>query len=283
MKQGRFIQIRKIVSVLVPAAAAFAVVFIARTPAQSPVVSESPSASPTPISSPIQDPRLGLVQSRLIAAGYPEDRVNQILTDTRRTIYPAPSVAYRAPNWTPIKRKIYAPTFVQRGKDFIISNQAAFDAAQQEFGVPKEIVAGIIAIETEFGTNTGSTPTFNAIYSRLNHKKDTENWRLEAERLIALSTYCMNENLDCYAIKGSYAGALGIVQFMPDSMMKYGIDGDNDGLIDLYNPVDAVPSAANFLVEHGWRDDQQKAITRYYGNPEGYPEIVLHYAELLRT
>jgi len=242
----------------------------------------TPEPTPTPIIAPIQDERLGYVQTKLIESGLPEERVNQILTDSRRTLLPQRSVAYRAPNWTPIKRKIYAASFVQRGKSFIATHQAAFDAAERDFGVPKEIVAGIIGIETEFGKNTGSTPTFNAIYSRLNYKKPNENWRLEAERLIALSTYCMQSNLDCYNVQGSYAGAMGIVQFMPDSLMRYGIDGDNSGLIDLQNPADAVPSAANFLKQHGWAEDHHRALTRYYGNPVGYPEIVLHYATLLR-
>ncbi|MEK7582361.1 MAG: lytic murein transglycosylase [Patescibacteria group bacterium] len=242
----------------------------------------SPSASPTPTSivSPIEDVRLAYVQRQLINSGFEEEKVNQILTDSRREILPEKSVAYRAPNWTLIKRKIYAPGFVLRGKDFIAANPEAFDN-MRESGVPKEIVAGIIAIETEFGKNTGNTPTFNAIYSRLNHKKSTENWRLEAERLAALSKYCLRSNLDCYNIKGSYAGAMGIVQFMPDSLMDYGVDGNGDAFVDLQNPEDAVPSAANFLIAHGWKQDQYKALTRYYGNPVGYPEIVLHYATLL--
>lgn len=242
-----------------------------------------PTPTPTPIAivSPITDPRLQYVQRKLVDDGFSETQVNQILQDPRRELYPAKVVSYKPVNWVPIKQKIYAPAFVQRGKEFLVANQVAFDQAEKEFNVPKEVIVGIIGIETEFGKNTGSTPAFNAIYSRL-QQRPVGNWSLEAERLYALSKYCLEDNFDCYTLKGSYAGALGIVQFMPDSLQRYGIDGDKNGIIDLHNPVDAIPSAANFLKAHGYTNSPRTAITRYYGNPVGYPEIVLNYAELLK-
>ena len=68
---------------------------------------------------------------------------------------------------------------------------------------------------------------------------------------------------------------------MPDSLLNYGIDGNRDGLVDLYNPADAIPSAANFLARHNWSGDNTKALAGYYGSSVGYPEIVLNYASLL--
>ena len=271
--------LRKILLFAAPAVVGIALALIVASPKDTPALL-TPSVT-QPIMSPVVDPRLAYVQQQLVTSGFEEAEVNKVLTDIRLQIYPLQTVAHKTPNWTLIRRKLYSSNYVQQGKNYIRTNQAAFDKAEQDFGVPKGIITGIIAVETEFGKNTGSTPTFNAIYSRLNYKKPEENWRLEAERLIALSKYCLQFNLDCYAIKGSYAGAMGIVQFMPDSLMNYGIDGDGNGIIELLNPADAIPSAANFLKKHGWDDDQKRALTSYYGSSVGYPDIVLTYASLL--
>lgn len=246
----------------------------------SPARTASLVPTATVVSSPIADERLAYVQRQLVANGFEESAVNQLLTDQRRTVYPEQSVAYRAPNWAPIKRKLYSAAYVQEGKAFIASHRDAFGHAEQQFGVPKEAITGIIAIETEFGRNMGKTPTFNALYSRLEHNTGSS-WPLQANRLVALSTYCLQARLDCFSITGSYAGAIGLVQFMPDSLMKYGIDGNGDHIVDLTNPDDAIPSAGNFLMAHGWAQDRLKALTGYYGSPVGYPAIVLAYAKLL--
>ncbi len=69
---------------------------------------------------------------------------------------------------------------------------------------------------------------------------------------------------------------------MPDSLLAYGVDGDANGTVDLANPADAIPSAANFLVAHGYADDQFRSLARYYGSSVGYPTIILKYANLIR-
>lgn len=244
------------------------------TPTPTPAVTLSPAPVPKPTT------RLGYVQQQLLAAGFSSAQVTGIFTDPRLRLYPVTQVAYKAPNWTLIKQKLYDSAFVQKGKDYITANQAVFDKAESDYGVPKEVLAGIIAIETEFGVSSGTTITFNALYSRM-QKWPVTTWRAQANQLIALATYCLNSKIDCFGIKGSYAGALGIVQFMPDSLLNYGIDGNGDGVIDLYNPADAIPSAANFLVRHNWAGDHIKALAGYYGSSIGYPEIVLNYASLL--
>lgn len=266
----------------IPLVAAFASSLIFKLPEIPPSIlpSATPTAIPATVISPISDPRLAYVQRQLVSSGFQEMQVNQLLSDSRKELYPPQLVSYKEPDWTPIKNKLYSADYVQQGKNFISANQAVFDSAQQEFGVSKETITGIIAIETEFGRNTGSTPTFNAVYSRL-QQRPANNWQGEAQRLIALSKYCLQSNLDCYGIKGSYAGAIGIVQFMPDSLMNYGVDGDNDGIINLHRPSDAIPSAANFLVKHGWQEDKLKSLARYYGTSVEYPGIVLHYASLV--
>lgn len=254
---------------------------LSATPTPTPTPQPSPTVSPSEVK-PTPLTRLGYVQQQLIVAGFDSVQVRSILTDPRLKLYPITQVAYKEPDWNAIKLKLYDPAFVQKGKDYIIANQAVFDGAEKDFGVPKEVLAGIIAIETEFGASSGTTVTFNALYSRMTQWPATT-WKAQADQLIALSTYCIKSQIDCFAIKGSYAGALGIVQFMPDSLLNYGIDGNKDGLVDLYNPADAIPSAANFLARHNWAADHVKALAGYYGSSVGYPEIVLNYASLLEN
>jgi len=246
------------------------------TPLPTPTPTPSPTATPTPKLAT----RLEYVRQQLIEDGFNSVQVTQVLTDPRLKLYPVKQVAYKEPDWNAIKLKLYAPDFVQRGKDYILANQTVFDNAEKDFAVPKEVLAGVIAIETEFGANSGSTLTFNALYSRMQQWPETT-WQYQAAQLVALATYCLNSQVDCFTVKGSYAGALGIVQFMPISLLNYGIDGNKDGVIDLYNPADAIPSEANFLARHNWQGDHIAALTAYYGRPEGYPEIVLAYATLL--
>lgn len=233
-----------------------------------------------PTISSAADLRLNYVKQRLISSGIDVVKVNKLLIDKRRKLFTLKTVAYKEPDWKIIEKKLYSATSVQKGKDYIKNNQAAFDKAEKDFGVKKEVLAGIIAIETDFGKNAGGYSVFNVVYSRM-EKWPATKWRGQADELVAFSKFCLNSQLDCFNIKGSYAGAFGIVQFMPSSVLAYGVDGDADGIIDLMNPMDAVSSAANFLIGHGWEKNQLKAIASYYGNPVGYPKIVLTYASLL--
>jgi len=233
-----------------------------------------------PAVSSASDTRLDYVKNQLISSGLNKTSVNKVLADKRIRLYQLKVVAYKAPNWQIIESKLLSQSLVQTGAAYIKNNQAVFDKAEQDFGVKKEVLAGIIAIETDFGKNLGGYPIFNVIYSRLERWPQTQ-WKGQAGELVALIKYCLKSKIDCFGIKGSYAGAFGLVQFMPSSLLAYGIDGNKNGIIELSKPADAIPSAANFLKAHGWQTNQLKALTSYYGSPVGYPNIVLSYASLL--
>jgi membrane-bound lytic murein transglycosylase B len=226
------------------------------------------------------DTRIDYVKRQLISAGINTTLVNALFADKRLKSYPIKSVSYKQPNWSAVEKKLFSQNSIQAGLNYIVSNKTIFDKAEQDFGVPKGVLAGIIAIETDFGKNSGSYSTFNALYSRVK-QWPTARWKAQANELTALSKYCLNSKIDCFGIKGSYAGAFGLVQFMPSSLLAYGVDGDNDRIIDLSKPADAIPSAANFLKSHGWQQNQLLALAHYYGSSVGYPGIVLTYASLL--
>ncbi len=207
---------------------------------------------------------------------------NTLLTDSRLAVYPKQTVVYKPPDWQAVKNKLYSAESVQKGADYIRANLSTFENAEQTYGVPKEALTGLIAMETDFGKNAGNYSVFNALYSRMMQWPEAT-WKAQADQLVAFTKYCVGSHVDCFSVKGSYAGAFGLVQFMPDSLLSYGVDGDGNGVINLSLPVDAIPSAAHYLQAHGWAANPQLALTRYYGSPEGYPEIVLAYAELLKT
>ncbi len=227
-------------------------------------------------------PRVTYVKQQLVAKGFDKAVVNALFNDKRLRFYTIKTVTYKQPSWDIITKKLTSDTLVQNGRNYLVSHSAIFEKTERDYGVPQEILAGIIAIETDFGKNNGNYITFNALYSRMRQWSATR-WKGQAEQVIALVTYCLEARIDCFSIKGSYAGALGIVQFMPNSLLAYGVDGDKNGTINLFEPEDAIPSAANFLIRHGWNDDQHKAITRYYGSSVGYPDIVLAYASLVKN
>ncbi len=233
-----------------------------------------------PVISNAANSRVDYVRKQLILSGFSAVKVNKLIGDKRVRLYPVKVVAYKQPDWKKIEQKLYSPASLQNGADYIKANQAVFEQAEKDFGVPKEALAGLIAIETDFGKSAGDYVIFNMLYSRLTHWPEAR-WKGQATELIALSKYCLQSKVDCFGIKGSYAGAFGLVQFMPSSLLAYGVDGNGDGIIDLSQPVDAIPSAANFLKAHGWADDQLKSLARYYGSSEGYPNIVLTYASFL--
>jgi membrane-bound lytic murein transglycosylase B len=243
-------------------------------------VSPTPHPSATPAKPPIGNARVDYLKEQFAASQTESSVLSTLLADKRLTVYPVKVVAYKDPDWSLIENKLYAPAMLQAGADYIRLNQAVFDKAEQDYGVPKEALAGLIGIETEFGKNAGNYSIFSVLYSRMLRWPESS-WKAQASQLAALVKYCAQSHIDCYGVKGSYAGAFGLVQFMPDSLLAYGINGNGDGLIDLSKPADAIPSAANYLKAHGWAVDPLKALARYYGSSEGYPGIVLTYASKL--
>ena len=103
--------------------------------------------------------------------------------------------------------------------------------------------------------------------------------------LKAFLTYTAQHDIDTVSIKGSYAGALGIAQFMPSNILAYGQDGDGDGRIDLFNDADAIISIANYLKHYGWKPglkrDQAYKVVYHYNHSKYYVDAILKIADLL--
>ena len=144
---------------------------------------------------------------------------------------------------------------ISRGKVFLKEYADAFDRAEKEFGVPREIVAAIIGVETRYGKNRGSYRVIDALSTlAFDYPPRSPFFKSELENMLLLSR---EQNFNPLDLKGSYAGAMGYGQFIPSSYRNFAVDFDGDGVADiLNNPVDAIGSVANYFKKHKWIDDK---------------------------
>lgn len=157
--------------------------------------------------------------------------------------------------WYQYSSLFITPERVQGGVDFWTSHRASIDTAAAQFGVPAEIIVAIIGVETAYGTNAGNYRVLDVLGTLAFHyPQRAPFFRSELEQFLLLAR---EEQVDPIIPKGSYAGAMGIPQFMPSSYRAYAVDLDADGHRDIWaNPADAIGSVANYLQRHGWQTDQ---------------------------
>ncbi len=163
-----------------------------------------------------------------------------------------------------VKYKV-TPKRIKQGRAFLRKYRTAFRKAEQKFGVPKEYIAAIIGVESVYGKNVGKYPVFDTLTTlAFENSRRSKFFRYELEKLILLS---YREKFNPKNVKGSYAGAIGLGQFMPSNYEAYGVDFNGDGKIRLQNPVDAIASIANYLKKNGWKKGEPVAVrVSYQGN-----------------
>ena len=151
----------------------------------------------------------------------------------------------------------YRPLFVEPqriagGVRFWTEHEAVLIRAEAKYGVPAAVIVAIIGVETFYGRNTGSFRVMDALATlAFAYPKRAAYFRSELEQFLLLAR---EGGFDPLTIKGSYAGAMGISQFMPSSYRQYGVDFDGDGQRDLWrNAQDAIGSVARYLQGYGWQ------------------------------
>ena len=144
---------------------------------------------------------------------------------------------------------------IEGGIDFWNQHQTVLQRAEDQYGVPAEIIVAIIGVETRYGGNSGSYRVLDALVTLGFHfPKRAEFFKKELQEYLLL---CREEGLDPLALKGSYAGAMGWSQFIASSYRHYAVDGDQDGKRDLWNsPDDIIFSIANYFSQHGWKSGE---------------------------
>ena len=171
-----------------------------------------------------------------------------------RLIMPPP--AGTSKNWIAYRDRFIEPRRVNAGLEFWAANEAWLRLAQERYGVPPSVVVGILGVETFFGRLMGSFRVLDALATLgfdfpPGRKDRSAFFRDELGDFLVLA---QREGLDATTVLGSYAGAMGMPQFMPSSRNKYAVDFDGDGRIDLHTSApDAIGSVAHYLAEFGWQ------------------------------
>ena len=169
-----------------------------------------------------------------------------------------PSQAF-VKNWRAYRSRFIDPIRIRAGVDFWQANRATLSRAEAEYGVPAQIIVGIIGVETIYGRNTGSfrvldslaTLAFDFPPSHPRAQERSDYFKGEIEQFLTMES---RKNADPFQPRGSYAGAMGMPQFMPSSWAKHAVDFDGDGNIDLWNsPADVIGSVASYFKSYGWQ------------------------------
>ena len=249
---------------------------------------------------------------QLRKAGVSEQDIDAIYRDPRMPRF----------NFIPFKVKPKEPStmytsfnrdsFAELGASFIEEYDYEFDAMERAYGVPREVVTAILAIETQIGRHTGKDVIvyrLSRLAAVLDPNNVQENYRrLKASdpsvtleevkargryledtflpEIPALIKISKTNHVNIFHVLGSGAGAFGIPQFLPTACLKYGIDGDGDGHVSLFNKTDALWSAGNYLASFGYRRDlpyaEKRKVIWEYNRSDAYIDTVLRLASRIR-
>ena len=174
-----------------------------------------------------------------------------------RFITPPPAGTVK--NWRVYRSRFIDPVRINAGVKFWHANREALERAEKEYGVPAEIIVGIIGVETIYGQQVGTfrvmdalaTLTFDFPASHPRAAARREFFQGELEQFLSLAS---RTSADPSSLRGSFAGAMGVPQFMPSSWVKYAVDFDGDGKVDLFrSTADAIGSVANYFKAFNWQ------------------------------
>jgi membrane-bound lytic murein transglycosylase B len=224
------------------------------------------------------------LSAKLLTTGYSEEEVQRIFSDERVELYP--QILERSGKGLPYFTKkfgLLTKKSIERGRRVLSDNNDVLIRIENTYGVDKEIIIAVLRVETNFNTYVGKYPVFNSLLTLALMENRRSAWA-EGE-LTELLRISKNLDKDPLAIKGSWAGAFGMAQFIPSSYTKYAVDGNNDGTVDLFDFFDATASIANYLVSHGWEKnnpDKKWNAVYAYNHCDEYVRAIFAYAKALK-
>ncbi len=210
-----------------------------------------------------------------------------------------------------VYRGYLRPGAIRSARAYLKENKRLLARVNQEYCVPAEVLVSIMLIETNLGANTGKRRALNVLSSMAaasdldrikpflgagavhagneeqarQHCREKSAWAYN--ELKHLLNYSRSSGVDPLSIPGSIYGAIGLCQFMPSNIDRFGIDGDGNGGVDLFSKPDALFSIGNYLHRHGWKcgtaRQQRRQIVMTYNNSQIYANTVLAVADRLRT
>lgn len=201
----------------------------------------------------------GLVNELVNQHGFDREYVLDVLDDADkipRLIQAEKTSAEKVKPWYEYRKIFLTSQRISNGVKFMRENRQALSVAETRYGVPPELITAIIGVETLYGNYTGKNRILDALATQgFDHPTRSAFFYNE---LLHLFLVARKHNLNITELRGSYAGAMGVPQFMPSNYLRLGVDFDGNGRIDLWNKVDAIGSAANYFVNYlggdrGWQ------------------------------
>jgi len=227
-------------------------------------------------------------------------RDSKNLSQVKKLVAPPPVTFQK--NWQVYRSRFVEPMRIRAGLAYIEQNRLALQAAEQESGVPYQVIAAIIGVETIYGRQMGNYRVKDVLTSLAFDYPEAPNrlarqtlFRDQLKDLVTLCWRTTNRKQEgfnrCLNQSSSYAGAIGLPQFMPGSILQFAKDGDGDGLIDLRKSNrDAIFSVANFLKVHGWQVgmpiyfptiNQEQTLSKIMELADGQPIAKLTVKQLI--
>jgi membrane-bound lytic murein transglycosylase B len=258
------------------------------------------------------EPRFETLKGRLLADGFDAGHIETLYKnpnvsfDTRRV-----SLFFKHRESTLNYDQFASKKSIRNAKKYMKTHKSALDTAEKTYGVDREVITAILLVETRLGTNTGKTSVLN-ILSTMSSLSDPEvrelfwkdisrkteftrnrydKWvdrksKWAYTELKSFLKYTSREKIDPADIKGSYAGALGISQFIPSSILAYAKDGNSDGTVNLFDHADAISSVGNYLKRKGWRPgigrEKAEKVIWTYNHSDYYVAIILKVSDILK-
>ena len=200
--------------------------------------------------------------------GFNRKQLREVLSQTNKLDWVINLMDKQAPKlspstgpngaWIRYKNKFITPSNLPRGLEFWNIYEKELQQAYNKYGVPPEIIVGIIGVETGWGRVMGKTKIIDALSTlAFYYPRRSQYFLGELEHFLVM---CRDESVDPFDLTGSFAGAMGYGQFMPSAFRNHAIDFNNDGHIDLWDPVDAIGSVANYFKAHGWQRGRKVAV-----------------------
>jgi len=268
--------------------------------------------SSAPASTKNNADRFESLQKKLIKDGFNSEKIQRL--------YNRPQVFFEADGATLLftysEGKVDYDQFandwsIRKAKKYMEKHNKELDRVEKSYGVDSRIITAILLVETGLGSSIGTRSTLNTLstlaslmdpdarsmlWDQIPDSKRSPRKKFEKQakrkskwaykELKAFLKYAYQQGFDPAEMPGSFAGAMGLAQFMPSSIIAYGKDGNNDGTIDLLTHADSMASIANYLKRHGWRPgiSRKKAekIIYHYNHSEYYVKIILKIAERLK-
>ncbi len=253
------------------------------------------------------------LKDRLIQDGFNAARIDEIYDNPAVNFELKGVSSYFVHNEAKLNYDLFSqPKMIQKARDYMAKHQDELVSAQKKFGVDPEVITAIMLVETKLGTYVGRISILSILstmsvmrdndpreavwealpedrrYSRNTYEKKADKKADWAYReLKAFLNYTDQHKIDPVSIVGSYAGAMGIAQFMPSNILAYGDDGNQDGQINLFHHADAIHSIASYLKHYGWQpgitSKEAGKVVYHYNHSSYYVKTVLKITDLLKN